>query len=94
MMNKMTNLEKLLEHDGEKLADALIKECIDVDGYVVGYYGPHGILHSSCDPDVVDLVTDTAQFKEVVFSSGPDVNHSRNECKTAILKWLKQQYVD
>ena len=93
-MNKMTNLEKLLERDGEKLADALIKECIDVDGYVAGYYGPHGILHSIYDPNVLDLATDTAQFKEVVFSSDPDVNHIRNECKTAILKWLKQQYDD
>ena len=90
----MTNLEKLLENDSEKLADALIKECIDVDGFIVVYYGPHCILHSSYDPDVVDLVTDTAQFKEVVFSSGSDIDDSGTECKEAIITWLKQPYVN
>lgn len=91
---KMTNLGKLLENDSEKLADVLIKEYIDVDGFIVGYYGPHGILHSIYDPNVFDIATDRTRFKEIVFSSGPDIDHSRTECKEAIITWLKQPYVD
>lgn len=90
----MTNLEKLLENDSEKLTDALVKECIDIDGYFVGYYGPHGILHSIYDPTYFDLAIDKTKFKEIKFTHAPDIAHTRIECKEAISKWLNQLYVE
>ena len=90
----MTNLEKLLENDAEKLAELLVKPYYDLDGCFIGYIGPNQILHLAYNPKYVRMNIDYTYVKECIFESGLNPYLRKDKCKDSIIKWFKQTHID
>lgn len=88
----MTNLERLLENDAEKLAELLVKPYYDEDGSFIGYIGPNQVVHLVYDPDRVRI--HDRRIKQFIFEANSDPYYHRIRCKDDIIKWLKEPFDD
>lgn len=94
----MTNLEKMLLNNADELADKLTVPYYHVDGFIMGYTGPHRILYSIASEEVWWMRDEMRFFPEKGIDSfiydpiWKDFNGTRNACKEGIKEWLKAEY--